>query len=76
MEDIDRTFEKLKREDATSLFFKLKENGKISICIDPVTFLLSAVIHRSSLNGTGWSSSDFVKEMKKQGNDYKVIIFG
>src|SRR5271166_870296 len=64
MEDIDRTFEKLKRLGFKELLIKLRNEGKLTVVVDPHTFMPLPTVHPEYLIGTGWTMSDF-REARK-----------
>ena len=74
MDDIDRTFEKLKRQDIRTVIANLQRSGKIgNIKVDPLTFMRIVEIRNDELKGTGWDYTNITdKEEVELGA--KIII--
>ena len=59
MDDIDKTFEKLKRKPLIELIREWSRDGRISVVVNPNTFELEMFVRKELLDGTGWNASDF-----------------
>lgn len=66
MDDIDRTFDKLRREDFNVLIKRLLDEGKASMVVDPNTFTPVCKIRESDLDGTGWKLWEITSEMESK----------
>jgi hypothetical protein len=65
MDDIDKTFERLKREPFEIVIKRLIESGRAVKMIQPYTF--QPVIYLTSidcLSGTGWNYYDITDQME------------
>lgn len=60
MDEIDRTFARLKRKPIIESLKKLQEENKVEISADPKTFMSVAKIMIEDLENTGWSLNEMI----------------
>jgi hypothetical protein len=73
MEDIDRTFLKLKRKPLIDVLSQIREEGRIKCFINPSTFMHIATIQSGVLEEYSWSINDVTDEIECQFG-YKVLL--
>jgi hypothetical protein len=72
MDDLDRTYLKLKRKPLVESIKQLQEEGKFLITVDPMTFAPIAKIKIEDLEKTGWSVRDLT-DLVESKMGYKMI---
>ena len=75
MEDIDRTFLKLKRIPLADAIKKLQAEGKFSVVVNPLTFVPVARVKIEDLLSTGWTIHDVTDQIESK-IGYKVVLDG
>lgn len=82
MDDIDRTFLKLKRNPLNDVLNELLLSGKVEVRVDPETFMPISRIKKEELDQAGWTEDEVTAHLEASGhvvvlhrNIYRITFY-